>query len=116
MEGDPIELSLSDYGQLGSLEEYLRLTTPSVVVTRVPGRPGHGEQGALDMLTALAEHGHRRAGQGAAGVLAVAQARHVGRHEVAGQASTAMRWEIGEAVCKTAPFFSPTSDLAHQNG
>jgi hypothetical protein len=55
MEGDPIELSLSDYGQLGSLEEYLRMTAPGVVVMRVPGRPGHGEQGALDMLTALAD-------------------------------------------------------------
>ncbi len=55
MERDPVELSLSDYGQLGSLEEYLRLTAPGVVVTRVPGRPGHGEQGALDVLTALAD-------------------------------------------------------------
>ena len=55
MERDPVELSLSDYGQLGSLEEYLRLTAPGVVVTRVSGRPGHGEQGALDVLTALAD-------------------------------------------------------------
>ena len=55
MERDPVELSLSDYGQLGSLEEYLRITVPSVVVTRVPGRPGNGEQGALDILTVLAD-------------------------------------------------------------
>ena len=33
----------------------MRLTAPGVVVTRVPGRPGHGEQGALDVLTALAD-------------------------------------------------------------
>jgi membrane-associated two-gene conflict system component 1 (EACC1) len=55
MERDLVELSLSDYGQLHSLEDYLRLTAPSVVVTRVSGRPGHGEQGALDMLTVLAD-------------------------------------------------------------
>jgi hypothetical protein len=55
MERDRVELSLSDFGQLGSLEEYLRLTSPSVVVTRIPGRPGHGEQGALDILTVLAD-------------------------------------------------------------
>lgn len=55
MERDPVELSLSDYGHLGSLEEYLRMTAPGVVVMRVPGRPGHGEQGALDILTVLAD-------------------------------------------------------------
>jgi hypothetical protein len=50
-----VELAVSDYGQLGSLEDYLRLAAPEIPVTRVPGRPGHGEQGALDVLTVLAD-------------------------------------------------------------
>jgi hypothetical protein len=55
MERAPVELSLSDYGQLGSLVDYVRLAAPEVVVTRVPGRPGSGEQGALDVLNVLAD-------------------------------------------------------------
>jgi Effector Associated Constant Component 1 len=55
MERAPVELSLSHYGQLGSLEDYLRLAAPGVAVTREPGQPGHGEQGALDVLTVLAD-------------------------------------------------------------
>jgi membrane-associated two-gene conflict system component 1 (EACC1) len=55
MERVPVELSLSDYGQLGSLENYVRLAAPEVELTRVPGRPGSGEQGALDVLTVLAD-------------------------------------------------------------
>jgi hypothetical protein len=50
-----VELSLSDYAQLGSLEDYLRLAAPDVAVTRAPGRPARGEQGALDVLTVLAD-------------------------------------------------------------
>lgn len=57
MERVPVELSLSDYGQLGSLENYVRLAAPEVGLTRVSGRPGSGEQGALDVLTALADSG-----------------------------------------------------------
>ncbi len=52
-----VELSLSDYAQLASLEDYLRLAAPEVLLTRVPGRPGSGEQGALDVLTALGDSG-----------------------------------------------------------
>jgi Effector Associated Constant Component 1 len=55
MDRAPVELTLSDYGQLGSLENYLRLAAPEVAVTRVPGRPGSGEQGALDVLNILAD-------------------------------------------------------------
>jgi hypothetical protein len=55
MERVPVELSLSDYGQLGSLVDYLRLAAPEVAVTRIAGRPGRGEQGALDVLTMLAD-------------------------------------------------------------
>jgi hypothetical protein len=55
MERIAVELAVSDYGQLGSLQNYLRLAAPEVEVTRVPGRPGSGEQGALDMLTVLAD-------------------------------------------------------------
>jgi IS4 transposase len=55
MEQVPVALAISDYGQLGSLENYLLLAAPEVAVTRVVGRPGSGEQGALDMLTVLAD-------------------------------------------------------------
>jgi hypothetical protein len=49
------ELSVSDYAQLGPLVEYLHLALPDVRVTRAPGRPGPGEQGALDLLTVAAD-------------------------------------------------------------
>jgi hypothetical protein len=55
MERIAVELNVSDYGQLGSLQNYLRLAAPDLTVTRVPGQPGSGEQGALDMLTVLAD-------------------------------------------------------------
>ena len=44
------ELCISDQSQLGSLMGYLCLATPDIRVTRVPGRPSKGEQGALDVL------------------------------------------------------------------
>jgi Effector Associated Constant Component 1 len=49
------ELSVSDYAQLGSLADYLRLAASGVRVTRSPGRPGRGEQGALDVLMIAAD-------------------------------------------------------------
>lgn len=49
------ELSVSDYAQLGFLADYLRLTAPGMQVTRRPGRPGRGEQGALDVLMIAAD-------------------------------------------------------------
>ena len=49
------ELSVSDYAQLRSLADYLRLTAPGMQVTRSPGRPGRGEQGALDVLMIAAD-------------------------------------------------------------
>jgi hypothetical protein len=54
-EGDGLELAVSDYSQLGSLTEYLRLGFPGARVTRVPGEPGPGEQGALDVVMLLAD-------------------------------------------------------------
>jgi len=49
------ELSVSDYAQLGPLADYLRLALPGLRVTRRPGVPGPGEQGALDVLTIVAD-------------------------------------------------------------
>jgi hypothetical protein len=49
------ELSVSDYAQLRSLADYLRLAAPGTQVTRSPGRPGRGEQGALDVLMIAAD-------------------------------------------------------------
>jgi hypothetical protein len=49
------ELSVSDHAQLGSLADFLRLADPDVQVSRVPGRPGPGEQGALDVLMIMAD-------------------------------------------------------------
>ena len=48
-----VELSVSDYAQIGSLWEWLRLS-PDVRVERIAGYPGPGEQGALDVLTVVA--------------------------------------------------------------
>lgn len=50
-----VELTVSDYSQLGSLANYLRLTAPQASVTRAPGVPEHGEQGALDVLMIVAD-------------------------------------------------------------
>ena len=49
------ELSVSDYAQLSSLADYLRLAAPGVRVTRSPGRTRRGEQGALDVLMIAAD-------------------------------------------------------------
>jgi hypothetical protein len=49
------ELSVSDYAQLGSLADYLHLAVPGARVTRSAGRAGRGEQGALDVLTIVAD-------------------------------------------------------------
>jgi hypothetical protein len=48
------ELAISDHSEIRPLQDYLRLTSPSVRVSRVPGRPAAGEQGALDVLAVLA--------------------------------------------------------------
>jgi hypothetical protein len=48
-----LELSVSDQAQLGSLQQVLNLTQ-EVNAIRVAGKPGPGEQGALDVLTVLA--------------------------------------------------------------
>ena len=49
------ELSVSDYSQLDSLADYLQLSVLGVQVTRNPGHPGRGEQGALDALMVAAD-------------------------------------------------------------
>jgi hypothetical protein len=49
------ELAVSDYAQLSSLAEYLRLAVPGVRVTRDAGHAGPGEQGALDVLMIAAD-------------------------------------------------------------
>lgn len=49
------ELSVSDYSQLTSLADYLRLVAPDVQVTRSSGQLEHGEQGALDLLMIAAD-------------------------------------------------------------
>jgi hypothetical protein len=46
---------VSDYSQLGTLADYLRLAVPEVQVTRSPGSPEVGEQGALDVLLVAAD-------------------------------------------------------------
>jgi len=47
------EFAVSDYSQIGSLTSFLA-SIPGITVTRSPGRPGQGEQGALDVLTVVA--------------------------------------------------------------
>jgi hypothetical protein len=44
---------VSDPSQLGSLQELLSWAVPGGRVSRVPGQPGPGEQGALDVLAAV---------------------------------------------------------------
>ena len=48
-----IGLAVSDQAQLSSLRDWLR-GTPGVAVSVVPGTPGVGEQGALDVLSVVA--------------------------------------------------------------
>jgi Effector Associated Constant Component 1 len=48
-----IELTVSDYAQIGSLQEWL-CQTPNVQIQRIVGHPGAGQQGALDVLAVLA--------------------------------------------------------------
>lgn len=50
------EFSVSDYGQIGSLYEWLR-SVPDVQVDRIPGTPGEREMGTVDVLTVLAGSG-----------------------------------------------------------
>lgn len=49
------ELSVSDYSELGRLADFLRLSLPGAPVTRRSGRPGPGQQGALDVLMIIAD-------------------------------------------------------------
>lgn len=49
----PIELAVSDYGQIGSLESWLS-SVSGVEVLRSAGSPRSGEMGALDVLTLVA--------------------------------------------------------------
>jgi hypothetical protein len=48
-----LELAVSDQSQLPMLREWLR-AQPGVKVGVLPGTPGAGEQGALDVLTVVA--------------------------------------------------------------
>jgi hypothetical protein len=48
-----VEFSVSDYGQLRSLQEWLS-EIPGTRVQRTAGAPGAGELGALDVITVLA--------------------------------------------------------------
>jgi len=48
-----IEFSVSDYAELGSLQEFLSWV-PGVRVSRTAGRLAAGEQGALDVVAVLA--------------------------------------------------------------
>jgi hypothetical protein len=52
-EREEVCLAVSDPSQLSSLREWLR-GTPQLAVQLTPGRPGPGEQGAVDVLTVLA--------------------------------------------------------------
>lgn len=54
-EPDTAELSVSDFAQIGPLAAYLGLAVPEAQVLRTPGRPGRGEQGALDVLMIAAD-------------------------------------------------------------
>jgi Effector Associated Constant Component 1 len=55
MDRADVGLLVSDHAQISSLEAYLRLAVPDVVVKRVSGHPGRGEQGVLDVLMVLAD-------------------------------------------------------------
>jgi Effector Associated Constant Component 1 len=49
-----VELAVSDQSQIGPLQQFLSWAAPDAGVSRIPGRPGVGEQGALDVLAVLA--------------------------------------------------------------
>ncbi|MGH3405520.1 MAG: effector-associated constant component EACC1 [Streptosporangiaceae bacterium] len=53
MRRQAVQLAVSDYGELGALERFLRLAAPEAEVLRLPGQPGAGQQGELDLLTLL---------------------------------------------------------------
>jgi hypothetical protein len=48
-ESEWLELSVSDYGEVGALERWLS-AVPSARVRRVEGEPDSGQQGVLDTL------------------------------------------------------------------
>lgn len=50
---DCLEICVSDYAEIGSLQHWLS-STPNVKVSRVPGQTSAGEQGALDTLAIVA--------------------------------------------------------------
>lgn len=50
---DCLEIRVSDYAEIGSLQHWLN-STPNVKVLRVPGKASTGEQGALDTLAIVA--------------------------------------------------------------
>jgi hypothetical protein len=51
-----LELSVSDQAEFRALREWLG-RVPDLEVAQVPGRPGRGRQGAVDVLTILAGSG-----------------------------------------------------------
>jgi hypothetical protein len=51
---ESIELMASDPSQMGPLQGFLNWAAPGVSVSRNAGKPGVGEQGALDVLVLLA--------------------------------------------------------------
>ena len=53
---DPVEVSVSDPGELRSLREHLR-RAPGVQVTQAPGAPTDGQLGAWDVLQVAAASG-----------------------------------------------------------
>ena len=55
-DNDRVELSVSDFGQIGSLQEWLS-SVPGVQVQRIAGPASPGELGTLDVLTVLAGSG-----------------------------------------------------------
>ena len=48
-----INLTCSDYSQLGSLQAYLIEEIPEVTVSRVSDAPARGELGVIDVLTVV---------------------------------------------------------------
>jgi len=52
-DGSDVEVAVSDYAQIGSLQSWLS-SSPGVQVLRSPGTAGAGEMGALDVLTVVA--------------------------------------------------------------
>ena len=52
-EAGRIELRISDYAEIGSLQQWLEFV-PGIRAARIAGSPGPGEQGVLDALTLVA--------------------------------------------------------------